>query len=399
MHQGHFDALMSLSAGSLEDLNWWVFHLPSASKNIYHSPPNLILHTDASGIGWGATLSNGSTTHGIWSQAEASRHINYLELQAVYLALSSLLNNETNVHVRVMCDNVTAVTYINEMGGCKSEQCNSVAKLIWNWAIARRIWVSAAHVAGSANINADHLSRNVNLNLEWMLSTATFQAIVNMFGQPDIDLFASGLNAQLETYVSWKPDPKAKYIDAFSIVWSGFFYAFPPFCLASRCVQKIIQDKATGILVIPLWPTQPFFSVVLRPADGSATYAQGDSSQLGSSYLGGSSSTSGSTEATGMQIIRRSLEDADIPPDVTDVIMHSWRHSTHKQYDHYIAKWVQFCSQGTCDPLCPTVKGLLMFLHSLYRKGMSYSSLNTARSAVSNLDFDIGQNPNSCIYR
>ena len=263
MHQGHFDALMSLSAGSLEDLNWWVFHLPSASKNIYHSPPNLILHTDASGIGWGTTLSNGSTTHGIWSQAEASRHINYLELQAVYLALSSLLNHETNVHVRVMCDNVTAVTYINEMGGCKSEQCNSVAKLIWNWAIARRIWVSAAHVAGSANINADHLSRNVNLNLEWMLSTATFQAIVNMFGQPDIDLFASRLNAQLETYVSWKPDPKAKYIDAFSIVWSGFFHAFPPFCLASRCVQKIIQDKATGILVIPLWPTQPFFSVVL----------------------------------------------------------------------------------------------------------------------------------------
>ena len=33
-----------------------------------------------------------------------------------------------------------------------------------------------------------------------------------------------------------------------------------------------------------------------------------------------------------------------------------------------------------------------MFLHSLYRKGMSYSSLNTARSAVSN--HDLGQNPN-----
>ena len=127
-----------------------------------------------------------------------------------------------------------------------------------------------------------------------------------------------------------------------------------------------------------------------QPADGSAMYAQGDSSQLGSSYLGGTSSTSGSTDATGMQIIWRSLEDADIPPDITDVIMHSWRHSPHKQYDHYIAKCVQFCSQGTCDPLRPTVKGRLMFLHSLYRKGMSYSSLNTAQSAVSNLNFDIG---------
>ena len=263
IHQGNFDALMCLSGAALEDLNWWVVHLPSANKNIYHSPPNIVVHTDASNIGWGARLSNGITTRGIWSQAEASHHINYLELQAVYLALSSMLNNETDVHVRVMCDNVTAVTYINEMGGCKSAQCNSVAKLIWNWAIARRMWVSAAHVAGSANVDADHLSRNLNLNLEWMLSSDTFQAIVNVFGQPKIDLFASRLNAQLETYASWNPDPKATYIDAFSIGWSDFFYAFPPFCLISRCVQKVIQDKATGILVVPLWPTQPFFSMVL----------------------------------------------------------------------------------------------------------------------------------------
>ena len=62
-------------------------------------------------------------------------------------------------------------------------------------------------------------------------------------------------------------------------------------------------------------------------------------------------------------------------------------------------KLVQMCQKflqpnksytGLCDPLRPTVKGLLMFLHSSYRKGMSYSSLNTTRSAVSNLDFDIG---------
>ena len=136
---------------------------PCASKNIYHSPPNIILHTDAPGTGLGATLSNGSTKRGVRSQAEASRRINYLELQYVYLARLSLLNNEKNVHVRVMCDNVTAVTNINEMGGCKFEQCNSVAKLIWNWAIARRIWASAAHVAGSANVDADHLSRMPNL--------------------------------------------------------------------------------------------------------------------------------------------------------------------------------------------------------------------------------------------
>jgi hypothetical protein len=41
------------------------------------------------------------------------------------------------------------------------------------------------------------------------------------------------------------------------------FLCIPPFCLVSRCVQKIIQDSATGSLVLPLWTTQPFFTVVL----------------------------------------------------------------------------------------------------------------------------------------
>ena len=72
------------------------------------------------------------------------------------------------------------------------------------------------------------------------------------------------LNAQVETYVSWRPQPMAKFVDAFSIEWSQFFfYAFPPFCLIPRCVQKIIHDQASRILVIPRWTTQPFFTAVL----------------------------------------------------------------------------------------------------------------------------------------
>ena len=55
-----------------------------------------------------------------------------------------------------------------------------------------------------------------------------------------------------------------KFVDAFSIEWSQFFfYAFPPFCLIPRRVQKIIHDRASGILVIPRWITQPFSTVVL----------------------------------------------------------------------------------------------------------------------------------------
>lgn len=159
----------------------------------------------------------------------------------------------------------TAVSYIYCLEGCKSLECNSLSKDIWEWARERNIWLSAAHIPRSSNVDAGKLSRNLYLNLEWMLSLPIFQRIVSLFGKPDVDLSASRLNAQVETYVSWWPQPMAKFVGAFSIeVSQFFFYTFPRFCLTLRCVQKIIHDQASGILVIPRWTTEPFFTVVLH---------------------------------------------------------------------------------------------------------------------------------------
>ena len=87
-------------------------------------------------------------------------------------------------------------------------------------------------------------------------------------------------------------------------------------------------------------------------------------------------------------MIRQSLQKSEISPDIVEIIMHSWRDSTHKQYRVYINKWLQFCGEGSHDPLHPTVRSMLLFLHSLFQKGLSCSALNTARSAVSNIDMN-----------
>ena len=38
------------------------------------------------------------------------------------------------------------------------------------------------------------------------------------------------------------------------------FYAFPPFSCLEKGIQKIRHDNAKGILVIPDWPNQPWYT-------------------------------------------------------------------------------------------------------------------------------------------
>ena len=98
--------------------------------------------------------------------------------------------------------------------------------------------MSAVHVAGKLNTSADNKSRNFSDKHEWSLSKAYFLEIFSTFPELKIDLFASWLNNQLDTYCSWKPDPGCTYVDAFSTNWSNFnFFAFPPFRLIPKCVQ------------------------------------------------------------------------------------------------------------------------------------------------------------------
>ena len=42
------------------------------------------------------------------------------------------------------------------------------------------------------------------------------------------------------------------------------FYAFPSFSLISRVLQKIENENAEGVLIVPAFTTQPWFQRLLR---------------------------------------------------------------------------------------------------------------------------------------
>ena len=129
------------------------------------------------------------------------------------------------------------------------------------------------------------------------------------------------------------------------------------------------------------------------PSDRHTMSSKGFCSESGSSNSGRSSSTRSPTGVTGMQIIRQSLKNSKFSPEIVSTMSPGMNDNLDKQYRVYIDKWLQFCSDGSYDPLRPTVRPVLSFLHSLFQKGLSYSALNTARSAVSNIYMNSSGDP------
>ncbi|MCP5014251.1 MAG: hypothetical protein GY938_03090 [Ketobacter sp.] len=89
--------------------------------------------------------------------------------------------------------------------------------------------------------------------------------IFNRWGTPEIDFFATSRNCVLGKFASWGPDPRATLIDSFQSDWASFssVYLFPPIPLIPRVMQKIVMERAKGILIVPNWETQMWYKHLL----------------------------------------------------------------------------------------------------------------------------------------
>ena len=262
---GSFKAHMTLPPEAVAELKWWLTNLPTHNGKFIHPPKvDFVIQTDASRSGWGATFQD-QAEYGSWDIHQANLHINYLEMTAVKLALQRFASSVHNIHIQIQTDNTTVVTYINKMGGTHSHALNDLTKQIWNWAITKKIHLSAVHLPGVLNSEADYLSRLHQEKANWQLCPTVFNSIIKILPPPQIDLFADHWNHQLQSYVSWKLDQQAVHTNAFTLQWTNLkAYAFPPFALILRVLNKIKNDAAQVILVTPKWPTQSWWPIALH---------------------------------------------------------------------------------------------------------------------------------------
>lgn len=208
-----YDKRMLIPNNLSNDLNWWKKSLDCLVNPIKTGDFRMEIYTDASGTGYGAT--NGlDSMFGFWNEKEKLESINYRELLVVKLALARLADKVSNCQVLLRIDNTTAISYINKMGGIKYQKYNKLTRSIWQWAEARNVFLVATYISSSDNVNADRLSRLGSDDTEWELSNAAYTLIVNRFGYPNIDLFASKANKKCERFCSWMPDKEAENVDA-----------------------------------------------------------------------------------------------------------------------------------------------------------------------------------------
>ena len=253
-----------LSREVREDLSWWMVRDHLLKEVQFGTPvPELHLYSDASQSGWGAHLDR--VVSRVWSEQKLL-HINLIEVKALFLALQSFHELFAGRRVTAMCDNSTAVAYVNKQGGTVSCSLCSLASQLLRWMVSLDVHLDARYLPGQSNVLADLLSRRDQvIGTEWSLYPQVARDLLRCWGSPSIDLFATSLNAKLPLYCSLVSDTQAVFKDTFRRPWDNLdLYTFPPFPLVERVVAGVRETPNLSMtLVAPLWPEKEWFADLL----------------------------------------------------------------------------------------------------------------------------------------
>ena len=217
-----------------------------------HAPPlpTMELMTDASTKGWCGVLLPHRTRE-LWPDYLSKRHINWLELKAVHLSLlhyQHILQGQT---LLLWTDSSTALWCLRNQGS-RTTDLMILTREILELCDSLDIYLIPRHLQGVLNVLADAGSRPHAIVTEWMLDRTSFERIANLPSiYPQVDLFATRDNRQLENFVSPCPDPDAVGKDAFLLDWNRWesIYLFPPRPVLARCLAKLASFVGTGVLV------------------------------------------------------------------------------------------------------------------------------------------------------
>lgn len=223
-------------------LHWWWLNRGNLFNNhLIVKPIPLVVTTDASLCHFSSLFAQGT-----WSFPAQHVPSNTLETHAVRAlwAFAPLLYNKL-VHLKM--DNRMAIAYINHQGGTRSRS------------------MTIPYLPGPQNSVADQLSRSHLSSHEWSLNQEVFSMLVDLWGQPQVDLFATPANTKFSRFMMRFQCCQAEATNALICPWNfSLGYAYPPQPLISRFLQRMAEFLGTVIAVLPFWPRRPWIAALLQ---------------------------------------------------------------------------------------------------------------------------------------
>ena len=108
-------------------------------------------------------------------------------------------------------------------------------------------------------------------------------------------------------------------------------------------------------------------------------------------------------EHAGGSFVRLFAESKSMSRDALEILSASWRMGTEKRYNSHVERFVKFCRERYTDPIQATTEMGIEFLTEYFKTGVGYSSVNSARSALSSIikpvcNVPFGKSPLVCRF-
>ncbi|KAG2228482.1 hypothetical protein INT48_008098, partial [Thamnidium elegans] len=372
-----WDLPRPLDKASLDELNWWYLNLQKWNgRSLLPTTPTQTIFVDASNTGWGCSWKT-YRAHGYWTTQEAAQSINWRELKAAHLALTTFQVPQ-NSTILIRTDNTTSLSYINKQGGTRSLPLMELATEVWNWCLANNIHIQAQHIRGIHNNIADMESRRTFFKNQWQLKPKAFQTINHLWGPHSIDLFADRTTKLLPKYVSWMPDPGAIHTDAFTIPWNIWTrpFANPPYLTNNNSCTPLAQCNLVSLTSTPSVMFSPIIDSPGNPDDFSE-----NSSSLTTSEL----------DTLRMEIIRAKLVNANLNEQANqDILDHKFAPTiTNKMYRKNQLRFIDWAYKNQVSFTDFSGADMVNFLASMRQEHtLQVSTLKTLRAAATHLHTD-----------
>ena len=249
------------------EIHFWLDNIQQLnSRTMYtlESVYDYVVHSDASDGAVGIIV-NDIKCHRNLNDEEKERSSTARELIAV---LHGLYNFKTMFNSKSILWNVDnyATTFIVRKGSSK-QHLQDIAIKLHEICMDNSILLNIQWIPREFNCTADLLSKYIDID-NWEITDKVFDTLNDIWGPFTLDRFANSRNAKVVRFNSRFFELGSLGVDAFQFDWRGENnYIVPPVSLISRVINKCVQDRAQGTLLIPLWKSADFWPLLKNGAD------------------------------------------------------------------------------------------------------------------------------------